>query len=175
MADVIEVVVGTIGRAHGVRGEVNVTVRTDEVDRRFAVGSVLRTSTGQALTVKSAHRVSGRLIVRFEQVADRDSAEQLNGAQLVTDVPSDELPSGPEEYFDRQLVGLRVLDAAGNQAGTITEVVHGPAQDLLVVDVNGDERFVPFVSALVPVVDLAGGLVRLADVGGLLDDTAQDD
>ena len=84
----------------------------------------------------------------------------------------DERPSEPEEYFDRQLAGLRVLDAAGKHAGEVVEVLHLPAQDCLVVETGAGRRLVPFVSALVPRVDLEAGEVQLADVGGLLEDLA---
>lgn len=174
MSDMVEVTVGVIGRAHGLRGEVAVGVRTDEAERRFAVGSVMRTDAGRTLTVAGARRASGRLLVQFEQVPDRNAAEELRGVTLVADVSAAEQPSGSDEYFDRQLVGLQVLDAAGHPAGAIADVVHGPAQDLLVIDVSGEERLVPFVRALVPVVDLAAGHVRLADVRGLLADEAED-
>ena len=89
-------------------------------------------------------------------------------------VPAEERPSGQEEYFDRQLTGLTVLRADGTASGTIKEIVHGPAQDLLVIDLNGSEYLVPFVKALVLDVDLDAGSVRLADVPGLLDDGAEE-
>ena len=169
-SDVVEVTVGVVGRAHGVRGEVSVEVRTDEVERRFAPGTVLFTPAGRSLRVEATRQVSGRLVVSFAGVADRTLAEDLNGTELVARVPATEEPTGDEEYYDRQLVGLAVLDARGNQAGTITNVLHNYAQDLLVVDAGGSERLVPFVLALVPIVDLAGGHVQLADLPGLLDD-----
>jgi 16S rRNA processing protein RimM len=79
-----------------------------------------------------------------------------------------ERPDQPEEYYDRQLVGLRVLDAAGTEVGRVTGVAHLPAQDLLEIDTGAGEALVPFVSELVPDVDLDQGLLRLADVPGLL-------
>lgn len=98
--------------------------------------------------------------------------ESLRGEKLFVDVLGDERPSEPEEYFDRQLAGLRVLDAAGKHAGEVVEVLHLPAQDCLVVETGAGRRLVPFVSALVPRVDLEAGEVQLADVGGLLEDLA---
>lgn len=174
MSELVEVIVGVIGRAHGVRGEVNVEPRTDEIERRFAPGAELRTGEGGKLTVESANQPSGRLVVGFREIADRTAAELLRGRVLSVRVPVDEQPSGREEYFDRQLAGLTVLRADGTVAGTIVQILHSPAQDLLVVDVDGSEHLVPFVKALVPEVDLAAGTVRLADVAGLLDDQAQE-
>ena len=85
-------------------------------------------------------------------------------------MPADELPSEPEEFFDRQLIGLRVLNAIGETVGQVGEVLHLPAQDCLAVDTPRGRRLVPFVRALVPRVDLAAGEVQLAEVGGLLED-----
>lgn len=172
-----EVVVGRLGRPHGVRGEVSVEVRTDEPERRLAPGTTLgcrRPGSGPAaaraaLTVASARRHGDRLLVRFEGVADRDAAEALRGVLLVRVVDATERPEDPEEFYDHQLVGLAVRTAAGRDAGVVADVVHAGAQDLLVVRREDQERLVPFVSALVPRVDLDERVVVVADLPGLLD------
>jgi 16S rRNA processing protein RimM len=170
-ADLREVVVGVVGRAHGVRGEVAVSVRTDEPERRFAPGQVLRVEDeARVLTVRSARDHSGRLLVAFAEITDRTGAESLRGIRLVTDVPAAELPSAEGEFYDRQLIGLQVRSAESIPLGTVTGVVHLPAQDVLEVDVDGVIRLVPFVTALVPHVDLLEGYLQLADVAGLVDD-----
>ena len=84
-------------------------------------------------------------------------------------------PADDEEYYDRQLTGLRVLDAAGAEIGTVADVVHLPEQDLLEIRTASGKRLVPFVRALVPRVDLEAGLVQLADVPGLLVDEIDSD
>ncbi|MBA8795708.1 16S rRNA processing protein RimM [Friedmanniella endophytica] len=163
--------VGVVGRAHGVRGELAVVPRTDEPDRRFAAGAQLRAETGNRRFVVSASRWhSGRLLVAFEGVADRTAAEALRGTVLVTDVPADERPEDETEYYDRQLIGLSVRTADGVPAGTLRSVLHLPEQDLLEVDTPHGLALVPFVTALVPGVDLAAGTITLADVPGLLGD-----
>lgn len=172
MPDLTEVVVGRIGRAHGIRGAVNIDVRTDEPARRFVQGARLLRRDGGELELASVAWQRGRLIVTFAGFQDRTAVEALAGEELLAHVEVAERPSGPEEYFDRQLVGLRVLRASGEEAGHVTGVLHLPSQDLLQVATGDSERLVPFVSALVPVVDLEGGIVRLADVGGLLEDEA---
>lgn len=169
MGETVDVLVGTIGRAHGLRGEVTVHVRTDEPERRFAAGEPLRVGD-RPRVVASVRWHSGTLLLRFEGVTDRTAAEALRGQELWVDVPADEAPAEEGEYWDRQLVGLQVLDAAGSAVGTIGEVLHLPAHDVLVVRTPGGDRLVPFVSAIVPVVDLAAGHVQVADVGGLLTD-----
>ncbi|EPH00245.1 16S rRNA processing protein RimM [Propionibacterium sp. oral taxon 192 str. F0372] len=173
MSSTVEVLVAVVGRAHGVRGDVTLTIRTDEPERRFVPGQQVRTSTGRVLEIAAARNVSGRWQVHFVSVDDRTEAQTLTGVELFANVPADESPEGDEEYYDRQLIGLRVLRADGSLGGVVSEVIHGAAQDLLVVDVEGTPRLVPFVSALVPVINLTGGWLQLADVGGLLEEMTQ--
>ncbi len=171
MSDTVEVIVGVVGRAHGIKGETGIDVRTDEPERRFVPGAVLRREGGGAeLVVESARDHSGRLLIRFLGYPDRTAVETLRGTVLVVDVDASQRPDDEEEYYDRQLTGLRVLDAAGAEVGRVTDVIHLPEQDLLQLRTDGGTRLVPFVRALVPAVDLAAGTVRLADVPGLLTD-----
>lgn len=165
----VEVLVGIVGRAHGIRGDVAVEPRTDEPEVRFAAGRAVRVEgSPRRLTIVTARDHSGRMLVRFHEVDDRSAAEALRGLRLVIDVDPADRPEQPEEYYDRQLVGLRVIDAAGAEVGRVTGVAHLPAQDLLEIDTGSGAALVPFVTELVPEVDLDQGLLRLADVAGLL-------
>ncbi|QDP96329.1 ribosome maturation factor RimM [Microlunatus elymi] len=187
--DLTEIVVGVITRAHGVRGEVAVSLRTDEPERRFAVGQVLRaepgsgrtggapgnftpnTFTPNTFTVVRTRDHQGRWLVTFAELTDRNAAEAARGIRLVADVPADERPADDEEYYDRQLVGLSVrLQGVDGPIGTVKSVLHLPAQDVLEIRTDHGIRMVPFVSELVPEIDLETGRVLVADVAGLLDD-----
>ncbi|TCJ00306.1 ribosome maturation factor RimM [Aeromicrobium sp. IC_218] len=168
----MRVVVGRIGRAHGIRGEVSVEPRTDEPERRFAPGSSVF-SGSRTLTIVAARHHSGRLLVRFTGVDDRNAAEALRGLLLEVDIDPDELPEDPDEFYDHQLEGLEVR-SAGEVVGTVSQVVHLPAQDLLLVKLDAREVYVPFVTEIVPVVDVRGGFVEVADVPGLLDPDGAD-
>ncbi|NNG19541.1 ribosome maturation factor RimM [Naumannella sp. ID2617S] len=167
----VEVRVGRIGRAHGIRGELTVEPLTDEPDRRFTPGAELRAEDGgRRVAIAGSRWHSGRLLVRLAGVEDRNAAEELRGTILVADVPADEPPAAADEYWDRDLVGLEVRLADGTPAGRVTRVQHG-AQDLLEIRTTaGATRLVPFVAALVPEVDPAARFCRLADVAGLLED-----
>lgn len=174
MPDTVEVIVGRIGRAHGIRGELTVEPRTDEPDRRFVMGARMRAVDGRSFTVAGARWHSGRLLVRLENVTDRTAAEALRGIVLVTDVPRDERAGGEDDFWDRDLIGLTVLTADRRIAGTVRRVIHS-AQDILEIEtIAGAERLVPFVAALVPEVDLGAGTLTLADIAGLLDDEVED-
>jgi len=171
----VEVVVGRIGKPHGIRGEVTVEVRTDEPERRFAVGTTVRAARPNgtagpwsALTVAGARRHQQTLLVRFAELHDRTTAESVRGLLLHATVAAGEAPEDPDEFYDHQLVGLRAEDLDGRPLGEVTAVVHG-AQDLLQIR-TPDRRdvLVPFVAALVPEVDVAGGRVVVADRPGLV-------
>jgi 16S rRNA processing protein RimM len=166
-----------VGRAHGVRGEVSVDVRTDVPDERFAPGAVLRASgTGAAarhersLTVQRVRWHHGRLLVQFDGVADRNEAETLRGLRLQVEVEDEDAPDDPDEYFDHQLLGLRVVSIDGSEVGEISSVRHGPGQDMLAVTTaGGAEVLIPFVVQIVPEVDVAAGRVVVDPPPGLLD------
>jgi 16S rRNA processing protein RimM len=168
----MQLVVGQIVRPHGVRGELVVDVRTDEPELRYAVGSVLATDPTAAgpLTVEAARPHQGRLLVTFEGIADRDIAEQLRGVMLC--VESDDLapPADPDEFHDYQLIGLRAESPDGEPYGVVERVEHAPASELLVIRLtDGRSGLVPFVQAIVPEVDLAGGRVVLTPPDGIFD------
>jgi 16S rRNA processing protein RimM len=165
------VVVGRIGRPHGVRGEVTVEVRTDDPDLRFVPGAVLRTDPPERgpITIAGVHWHSGTLLLRLEGVDSREAAEAVRNTELV--VPVAELPEieDPDSYYDHQLVGLTARLSDDAVLGEVTAILH-EAQDLLVVRrVEGGEVLIPFVSAIVPTFDLDGGFVVVDPPEGLLD------
>jgi 16S rRNA processing protein RimM len=163
-------VVGVIGRPHGVRGEVVVDLRTDEPQRRFAPGQRLRAEgLSTAYVVASARDHGARLLVHFEGLEDRTAAEAVRGVVLVADVDPTERPDTEDEFYDRQLIGLRVL-ARSSELGRVVAVLHRPEQDVLEVQTATGVRLVPFVAALVPEVDLVAGTLTVADLAGLLED-----
>lgn len=163
----MQVVIGRIGRAHGIRGELNVDIRTDEPERRFAPGSSVVCGP-RTLTVATSRHHSGRLVVAFKEVPDRTAAEALHGTILEAVIDPEDTPDDPDEFYDHQLVGLE-MRRGDDVVGIVTGLVHLPHQDTLTVDIDGREVFIPFVTELVPVVDVAGGFVTVADVEGLLD------
>jgi 16S rRNA processing protein RimM len=168
----VHVVVGRVGRAHGLHGEVVVDVRTDDPDTRLGVGVVLAAEPGGAgpLTVAGTRRHGGRLLVRFASVDDRAAAERLRGTVLLAEVDPTRRPADPTEYYDHQLVGLDVVTTQKDRVGELTDVLHLPGQDVLVVRrADGREALIPFVAALVPSVDLADGRLVVAPPPGLLD------
>jgi len=171
----MELVIGRVAKSHGIRGELVVEVRTDEPETRFAAGATLRGRAPRAaefreFTVESAREHSGRLLVRLDGIDDRGVADALRGTLFVVD--SAELPpsADPDEFYDHELEGLTVQLTDSTVVGTVAEVLHSPAGELLSVhDTAGKEILVPFVTAIVPTVSLEQRLIVIDPPEGLLD------
>ncbi|MFJ5778129.1 ribosome maturation factor RimM [Streptomyces sp. NPDC093094] len=172
----MQLVVARIGRAHGIKGEVTVEVRTDEPELRLAPGAVLATdpaATGP-LTIATGRVHSGRLLLRFEGVADRTGAEALRNTLLIADVDPEELPEEEDEYYDHQLMDLDVVTTDGVEVGRITEISHLPSQDLFIVErADGSEVMIPFVKEIVVEIDLEEQRAVVDPPPGLIDDRAE--
>lgn len=170
------VVVGRIGRPHGVRGLATVEVRTDDPDLRFAPGEVLITDPpGRGpLTIVDKRWHSGTLLLQLadatgEVLRTREAVDTVRNTLLL--VPVADLPEieDPDSYYDHQLVGLAVRLPDDSVVGEVTAVMH-EAQDLLVVRrPDLADALIPFVSAIVPTVDLAGGFLVVDPPEGLLE------
>ncbi|GGU05336.1 MULTISPECIES: ribosome maturation factor RimM [Streptomyces] len=172
----MQLVVARIGRAHGIKGEVTVEVRTDEPELRLAPGAVLTTDPASIgpLTIETGRVHSGRLLLRFEGVRDRNAAEALRNTLLIADVDPDETPEEDDEYYDHQLMDLDVVLTDGTEVGRITEISHLPSQDLFIVErPDGTELMIPFVEEIVTDIDLEQQRVVIDPPPGLIDDRAE--
>lgn len=119
--------IATVGRAHGVRGDVVVHPVTNRLER-FDVGSALITAVGERAVSRSRFDGS-RWLVRFEGIDDRDAAAALTGTTVFAEPLSD-----PDELWVHELCGRSVIDQHGFDAGVVTSVVANPAADLLELD-----------------------------------------
>ena len=170
--ETVRLVVGRIGKAHGLRGDVTIEVRTDDPETRFAPGAVLETDPARhgPLTVASGREQSGRYVLRFVGIDDRTAAEGIRNTLLIVEADPDELPDDPEEFYDHQLVGLRVVTVDGREVGTVADMLHLPTQDLFAVRrPDGREALIPFVGEIVPEVDLKQRVVLVDPPPGLLE------
>ena len=180
----MQLIVGHIGRAHGIRGEVIVHVRTDEPEARFFPGAVFTTEVSNApgtpppgafqvpakLTLEAMRWHQGAIIAVFDGVYDRNVAEALRSTLLTVDSADIAPPEDPDEFLDHQLIGLRVETVDGETLGEVERIDHAPSSDLIVLRRSaGGTALIPFVSAMVPEVDLPGGRVLVDLPEGLLD------
>lgn len=161
------VAVGRIGRAHGVRGEVAVLVLS-QVAERFEPGSrlFLDETEDRPVTVSAARPHRHRLLVRFEEFADRDHAEALQGSYLF--VPASSAPDLPDgEFWPHDLIGSEMVTVTGKPLGRIEEVIHTPANDVWVARGPEGEVLVPALNEVIQTVDLGGRRVVVREVPGL--------
>jgi 16S rRNA processing protein RimM len=169
----MQLTVARIGRAHGLRGEVALELRTDSPERRLTVGATLATEPAAAgpLTVTRVREQHGRWFVTFAEAADRTAAEALRSVELVVEATDDD---EEDAWYAHELVGLRAEHVDGSVLGSVAGLEHLPAQDVLVlIEESGERTLVPFVRAIVPVVDVAGGRVVLDPPPGLLASDAE--
>jgi len=178
----MERLVARIGKPHGLRGEVTLRLHTDDPQGRFAVGTVLATEAERGsgvpreLTVSSARLHQGTWLVAFAEIPDRTGAEGLRGTRLLVEEAAggDARPAVDDEeedaWYETELVGLVAVDPAGERFGEVVGLTVGGAQDLLEIGLDaGGRALVPFVTALVPEVDVAGGRVVIDAPPGLLE------
>jgi len=163
----VDVTVARIGAARGLRGEVRLDVRTDSPRTRLSPETVLHTDPPEAgpLTVRSLREERGGCFVTFAEAPDRSAAEGLRGVALLAEADDGE----EDAWYPHELAGLSAFLPDGTPLGRIEGLEHAPAHDLLVLrEVAGQRTLVPFVHAIVPVVDVEGGRVVLTPPGGLL-------
>ena len=175
MTQTNRILVGVIGAPHGVRGEVRVKSYTNQ-PMSLADYAALWTGDGRrCLKIATARLLKeDMLVVRFEGLADRDAAQLLTNTQVF--VARDDLPpADTDEFYHADLVGLRAEDEQGLDVGRVVSLQNFGAGDLLeIAPASGETFFVPFTRAFVPVVDIAGGRIGLAE-GALSDDPELDE
>lgn len=174
--------VGRLVKAHGLKGALKLELYTDDPDGRFVPGATFTLQVpeaspwhGKTVTVREFRWMNSHPVLFLEDVNDRDAAESLVKAILWIDQDA-ESPAEDDAWFDHQLVGLDVV-RDGERVGRVTRVDHLPAQDLLIVQRDGDdaEILVPFVKAIVPEVDVAAGRVIVTPPAGLFEELPADD
>ncbi len=166
--------VGRLVKAHGLKGGLKLELYTDNPEGRFTPGAGFTVQVpeaspwhGKDITVREYRVMNGNPVVFFDDVEDRDAAESLVKAILWIDHDVDEVEN--DAWFDHQLVGLDVV-RDDTIVGRVVRVEHFPAQDLLIVKAGENEVMVPFVSAIVPTVDVAAGRVIVTPPAGLFEE-----
>ena len=163
----MQLVVGRIGRAHGVLGEATIEVQSDDPDLRFEVGNKLTLENGKELTIRSARWHNQILLLAFDGVDDRNEIESLRDELLSADVDLSTL--APGEYHYQQLLGSKVLLTNGELIGEVDEVVKLPGQDLLSVTQLGKQVLIPMVKQFIVSIDIDSKTIVINPPEGLLD------
>ena len=165
----MQLVVGRIGRAHGVLGEATVQVQTDDPDVRFKVGAKLSLDNGKDLTIRSARWHNQILLLAFDGIIDRNQIEELRDQMISAEVDITSL--SPGEYHYQQLLGCQVFLQSDELIGEVGEIVKLPGQDLLSVAKNGKKVLIPMVKKIIISIDVSTKKIVVDPPEGLLDVT----
>ncbi|MDL9936237.1 ribosome maturation factor RimM [Gordonia sp. ABSL1-1] len=172
----MDLVIGRVVKAHGIRGEVVVDIRTDDPELRFATGTTLRGRLARGagdkeFTVTAARPHAGRLLLSLAQVSDRAGADALRGTLFLIDAADVSSADDPDEFYDHELEGVPVTTVAGAEVGVVESVLHLPGGELLAVRTpDGREVLIPFVREIVPTVSTEVIVIDPPD--GLLDEVS---
>ena len=173
--------VGRLTKAHGLKGAIKIEMYTDDPARRFTPGAVFTlqvpTSSpwhGKNLELIELKWYNSHPVAFFKDVPDRSVAESLIKAILWVDHDEAEVPDEEDAWFDHQLVGLKVI-RDGAEVGTVSQIDHFPAQDLLTVATASGDVLVPFVKAIVTAVDVKAGTLTVDPPLGLFEELPDDE
>lgn len=155
----MRLLVGRIGKAHGILGEATIEVRTDDAATRFALGAVVETDKGTSLIVDSVRVHNGILLLGFTGISDRNGIEALRDTLLYADVDIDAPGEDDDDYHVLQLIGCVANLEDGSKFGEVSDVLNLPSQDVLAIKTESGEVLVPFVRQLVPTVDIEAKIV----------------
>ncbi|MCW2308608.1 ribosome maturation factor RimM [Rhodobium gokarnense] len=174
MADPDRILLGQIGAAHGIRGEVRLKSFTEPPEAIADYGA-LSAGNGREFEIIDWRASKGVLIVRLNGVKDRNAAEALNGTELF--VSRDQLGAPEEdEFFHADLIGLDAVDVDGMPFGKVIAVHDFGAGDLLEIKpADRPSAYLPFTLEAVPEVDIAAGRIVVAPPPGLFDDGTDKD
>jgi len=182
-------IVGLIRKAQGIRGEVVIEPLTDKPDVVFASGSrvfagtpngdlaVIRDVKGieeaPTLTVSQSKPFKKGLIVQFEELRDRDSAELWRGRYLLA--PFSELPPlQQDEVYLHDLIGMTVVSATGEQIGAVTTFYELPQGIMLDVKTTRESVIIPYRPEIVVKTDIGTRTIVINDTLGFLDNDSED-
>jgi 16S rRNA processing protein RimM len=154
-----KLLMGRIGAAHGIKGEVRITSFTAEPLALLGYGPLATNKPGLVIEIETARATTNVLVARIKGIGDRTAAEKLNGVELFVD--RDRLPpTGDEDdFYHADLIGLEARLADGTVIGQVTAIPNFGASDLIEVrdPRSGDTFLYPFTRAVVPEIRIAEG------------------
>ncbi len=153
--------------AHGIRGELKCRIVTDFPSRRFKRGTTVLIR-GEPHKVQGARIQGGTVLLKLEDVSDRDVAAALRGAEI--EVPTEQAVSLPKgQFYWHEVIGLRVEDATSHEPlGEVTDIIETGANDVYIVKGNKGEILVPAIKDVVKQIDPAAGRMLIQPLPGML-------
>jgi len=156
------VCLGQIGAPHGLRGEVRLRSFTSDPQAIAGYGP-LETDDGRTFSIEFLRPIKGHFVAKLSGIHDRDAAERLANLKLY--VPRERLPElvDADEFYHADLIGLAVVDRAGQRLGTVQAIHNFGAGDLIEIRADGgDTALLPFDETNVPQIDMAARRIVVA-------------
>jgi 16S rRNA processing protein RimM len=154
------ILMGRIGAAHGIRGQVRIQPFTDTPMALVEYGRFTTRTPDQTITITGGRGKKDMLIATIKGIADRTAAEALNGVELF--VPRDLFPvsEGPDEFYLADLIGLAARDGSGKTLGTVTAFFdHGAGDIIEIAHTGGGKLLLAFTAANVPEIEVGAGFL----------------
>jgi 16S rRNA processing protein RimM len=161
LATAQKLLMGRIGAAHGIKGEVRIQSFTEDPMALAGYGPLATGKPGLTVEIVAARLAGSVLVCRLKDVADRNAAERLNGVELFVDRAKLPPADDPDDFYHADLVGLEARLTDGTVLGTVTAVPNFGAGDLVEVrdPRSGDTYLYPFTRAAVPHIHLKDGFL----------------
>ena len=158
-----KLLMGRIGAAHGIKGEVRIQSFTEDPLALVAYGPLSTDKPGLTIKILTARTTTNVLVARLEGVNDRNAAEKLNGVELYVDRTLLPEPDDEDDFYHADLIGLKARLADGSEIGEVTAVPNFGAGDLLEIrdPRSGDTYLYPFSKAVVPEVRIKDGYLMI--------------
>ncbi|SDG21686.1 ribosome maturation factor RimM [Pelagibacterium luteolum] len=169
------ILMGRIGAAHGIKGEVRITAFTADPLAIADYDPLETDRKGLSISIAKARVAKGVVIASLKGVADRNDAEKLNGVSLFVDRDRLDEPDEDEFYYS-DLIGLEVRQSDGSVLGIVTSVENFGSDDLLDIKLQETRKsvYLPFTKAVVPELHIAQGYMIAIPPEGWLDETPRD-
>jgi 16S rRNA processing protein RimM len=147
--------VGKVINVHGIKGEVKVAPLTDEPRRFYSLNKVYvkRDSSRIELTISQVRMHKNNLLVKFEEINDRDKAESFKGSYIEID-KGNAIELSKDQYFIYDLIGIKVYSMTGNLIGTIKDVLQTGPTDIYVLQCTSKEVLVPALKDIFIEIDI---------------------
>ena len=157
------ILMGRIGAAHGIRGEVRVQSFTGEPLDLVRYNPFVTNRPGLQIVIETARGTTNMLVARLAGIGDRDAAERLNGVELYVERGRLPAPEEEDDFYHADLIGLAVRLTDGAVIGEVSAVLNHGAGDIIEVrGTAGDSFLYPFTRAVVPEVHVAEGYLVVA-------------
>ena len=159
-----KILMGKIGAAHGIKGEVRITAYTGDPEAIAGYGPLETDRPGLIVTIETARLNKTVLVARLEGIRDRNAAEVLNGVSLYVDRDRLPEPEDEDDFYHADLIGLDARLDSGVTIGEVSALLNYGAGDLIEVrdPRSGDTFLDPFTKAVVPTIRVADGFLVIA-------------